>query len=132
MKTAIKNIASGTFMALLLMVGNVNATETKAESLKAIETSVQLENWMTDDSLWNPISINVIENVQEREADQELENWMINDNSWNINNSILAEAEKVLEIEGWMLNDASWNTDNNTIEPKLTIENWMMDGNIWE
>ncbi len=45
MKTIAKQIAAGTFIALLLMVGNVKATETKATT----ETTLQLEEWMTDE-----------------------------------------------------------------------------------
>ena len=62
MKTTVKQIASLAFIALILFVGNVKAdgTEIKATSLKTIETSLELENWMTNETVWNTNSLNVI------------------------------------------------------------------------
>ena len=105
MKTTVKQIAAVTFIALILLVGNAKAdgTETIASSHENIETTLQLENWMTDETIWNT---NSLEFVQETEATLELENWMINDDKWN--------------------------TENTYIETELTVEPWMIDNNIWE
>ena len=132
MKTTVKQIAAGTFIALLLMVGNVYATETKASSHEAIETTLQLENWMTNESIWNTNSINIAEFVQETETSMELENWMTNAETWNLNNSFVNEAESGLELENWMTNDATWNKVYNDTETELTVEDWMINSNIWE
>ena len=111
MKTSVKQIATGTFIALLLMVGNVKATELKPSSLESIEsiekeTTFQIENWMVNDLVCNKNSINIAKFVQ--------------------------EVEPVMELENWMTNYPTWNTSNNDNEPKLTVENWMFNDSIWE
>jgi|SRR5680860_505470 len=108
MKTTLKQITAGTFIALLFLVGNAKATEIKtgASSHEAIETTLQLENWMTDETIWNTNSLNIMEFVQETEAE--------------------------LELEDWMINDETWNSDNIIIEPELTLENWMINSNVWK
>ena len=55
MKTIVKQLATGTFLTFLLLVGNVNAegTETNTLNSEIIETSLQVENWMTDETIWN-------------------------------------------------------------------------------
>ena len=60
MKTTVKQIASVTFIALILLVGNVKAegTEAKASGQESIETTLQLEKWMTDETIWNTNSSN--------------------------------------------------------------------------
>jgi hypothetical protein len=130
MKNILK-ITAGTFIAILLLVGHAKASEikTSASSHEAIEITLQLENWMTDETIWNT---NSLEFVVETETSLELENWMTNSESWNLNNIFVNEAELALELEDWMSNDATWNAVNNDIETELTIEPWMIDNNIWE
>ena len=106
MKTTLKQITVGTFIALLLMVGNVKASETEATSLKATETSLQLENWMTNETIWNNNTIKTIDFVQ--------------------------ETETSLELESWMTSDETWKVEDMDVEPELTVENWMINDNIWE
>jgi len=108
MKTLVKQLAAATFLAFLLLVGNVKAegTETNALSREIIETPLQLENWMTDETIWNTNTVNMAEFDQETEATLELEDWMIDDTTWNVN-----ETEK---------------------EPELTVEPWMTDKNFWK
>ena len=132
MKTTVKQIAAATFIALILLAGNVKATDTKVSSQEAIETTLQLENWMTNESIWNTNSINHAEFVRETETSMELENWMTNAETWNPNNSFVNEAESGLELEDWMTNDETWNTVNNDNETELTLENWMVNNNAWE
>ena len=106
MKTTIKQITAGTFIALLFLVGNVNAKETHVTITENNETNLQLENWMTDETVWNTNSINMAEFV--------------------------LETETSMELEDWMTNDETWNTVSNNDEPKLTVENWMVNSNLWE
>ncbi len=132
MKTTVKQIATGTLLALLLLAGNVKAIETKASSHEAIESTLQLENWMTDDMVWNTISLNIAEFVLETDTSMELENWMTDSESWNTNNSFVEEVEMEMVLEDWMINDANWNAENINEESELTVENWMVDNNVWK
>ena len=134
MKTTMKHLAAGTFIALLLLVGNVNAkgTETKASSHENIESTLQLENWMTDESVWNTNSLSIIEFVQETETGMDLETWMTSADTWNLNSNYVEEAESGLEIENWMTNEETWNINSIGSETELKVENWMIDNNIWK
>ncbi|MBN1987436.1 MAG: hypothetical protein JW761_14085, partial [Prolixibacteraceae bacterium] len=110
MKTTVHQIAASTFIALLLMVINVKAegTETKASSHATIEATLQLENWMTDETIWNSNWINKTEFFQETEATLVLEDWMTNTQSWNLNAGFAEEIETGLELENWMINEGIW------------------------
>lgn len=107
MKTTMKQFTAGTFIAFLLLVGNVNAkgTEVKASSHESIETTLQLENWMTDETIWNTNSAKIAEFVQETETSMELENWMTREETWNLSN---VNNETELKVEDWMINDNVW------------------------
>jgi len=133
MKTTMKQLAAGTFIALLLLVGNVKAegTERIVSSIESIETALQLENWMTDEIIWNNY-FNSNEFVQEIELSMELENWMTSENIWNLNNNFVEECESGMELESWMTSEETWKTKNINGEPELTIENWMVDRDIWK
>lgn len=128
-KTTVKQIATGTFIALLLMVGNVEATESKASSLESIvtETTLQMENWMTNENIWNRNSVNIAQFVVETEPSMELETWMTNAEAWNMTNSFVEEVETEMELEDWMTNDETWNTINIDNDSVLTIEPWMIN-----
>lgn len=134
MKTTMKKLAAGTFIAILLMVGNVQAegTETKITT-QAVETTLQIEKWMTSDNMMNIHSVSVTEIKNETEAALEIESWMANSQTWNINNRFIEETEAGLQVENWMTKSETWNTIN--IQPaeetQLTIENWMTSENIW-
>ena len=135
MKTTMKQLAGGTFIALLLLVGNVKAegTETKASS-QAIETSLQVEKWMTDETIWNTKSISFVEIVPETESTLELENWMTSTETWNLNYSFVEETETGMELESWMTSEETWNSNSNVEEKEtgLTVESWMINNNVWE
>jgi len=134
MKTTVKQLAAGTFLALLLLVGNVRAEGTEAvTSVKAVESTLHLEKWMTNENLWNINSVSLTEIAQETEAILELEDWMISPEGWNINNNIVEDTEAGMELENWMINNETWNTVdiNEETETKLTVENWMTSENIW-
>lgn len=132
MKTIAKQLAAGTFIALLLMGGNVKATETKTSSRAMDETTLQLEEWMTDEIVWNTNSLNITEFAVEAETSLELENWMTSENSWDVYNTFVEEVESEMGLEVWMTNDETWNTVNNDIESELTVESWMVNSDIWE
>ena len=135
MKNSVKQFAAGTFLALVLMFGfeNVYGTEFKAGS-EIIETSLQLENWMTDRTIWNTNPVYVADFVleTETEAAMELESWMTGDNMWNINKQFIAEAERALELEAWMTSNEMWNVQERATEQELTLETWMTDNKIWQ
>jgi hypothetical protein len=134
MKTTIIQLTAATFIAFLLLVGNVKAdgTEIKASSGENIETTLQLEKWMTDETFWDTKSVNIAEFARETEAELELENWMTNAEIWNSNYIVDQELESDLVLEGWMINNATWNSKNTEKESKLTVEPWMLDENVWK
>ena len=113
MKTTMKQLTAGTILALLLLVGNAQAkgTEAKASSHDAIETELQLENWMIDDSIWNTNTIAFVEMEQETEGNLDIETWMTSENTWEVVNTIEVqnETEKELQVENWMINNKVWN-----------------------
>jgi len=135
MKTTVKQLAAGTLVALLLLVGNVNAegTETKA-LIRETESALQLEKWMTDEVLWNINSVTISEINQETETSLELENWMTSEATWNLNNYLVEETEENMEVEYWMTCDKIWNSYSNVedTETELTVENWMINNKAWE
>ena len=106
MKTTFKHLASATFIALLLTL-NIKAegTDTKALNYENMEAPLQLENWMTNEMIWNANSINTVEFVQEPEATLKLEDWMISDENWKTNYS---ENETEITVEPWMTSENFW------------------------
>jgi hypothetical protein len=133
MKTTVKQLTAGTFIAFLLLVGNVNAkgTEAKASSHESIETTLQLEKWMTNEVIWNSNSFSFSEINQETEASLGLENWMTSDETWNLNNNFVEETEAGLEIENWMTSEETWNVEKTEAETELAVEGWMINNSVW-
>ena len=131
MKTTIRQIAAGSMMTLLFMVGNVKATETENTSLKAIETSLQLESWMVMEVNWNT-NFDLAAYDQETESNLELEDWMIRNNRWNMTANMMEELDASLELEPWMTHVEIWKGDNLENEPVLNLEKWMVDSNSWK
>ena len=134
MKTTMKQLAAGTFIALLLLVGNVRAegTEVKASGHESIETSLQLENWMTNEAFWNTNTANTAVFVQETESSLELENWMTNSETWNSAYNFVEESETGMSLESWMMNEKIWDLNSMDSDSELLVENWMTDNNIWK
>jgi hypothetical protein len=134
MKTTMKQLTAGTFIALILLVGNVNAkgTEVNASSHENIETTLQLEKWMTDEGIWNTSTAKVAEFDQETETALELENWMTNSETWNLNYNFIEETETGMSLESWMMNEKIWDLNSMDTESELKVENWMIDNNIWK
>ncbi len=134
MKTTMKNLAAGAFIAFILIVGNVKAegTETKVTS-QAIETSLQLEKWMIDATAWNTKTASNYVVIQETESGLQLESWMTSASAWNFSNNFVEDAESELEIENWMTNDKIWNNYSNIeeTETEMKLESWMTSETIW-
>lgn len=132
MKATMKQLAAGTFIALLLLVGNVNAkgTEKIASGHESIETTLQIEKWMTDEFLLNSGFSGLAEVSTETEAKMELENWMKSPVTWNPVTDFVQETETSLELENWMTSEATWNVISTESDSELTLESWMTENNI--
>jgi len=135
MKTTVKQLTAGTLVTLLLLVGNVNAegTQAKASSRETIETSLQIEKWMIDESVWNHNSTRKFELGIQAEPTLELESWMTKTETWNTNIRMVNAPESALEIESWMTNENTWNVEKSVeqTETPLVVESWMTDNSIW-
>lgn len=107
MKTTVKQLVAGIFIALLLLVVNVKAEETeiKDSNHESIEATLQLENWMSDETILSNNSFNNAEFVQETETSMELESWMTSEETWNIKD---IDSESELTIEKWMIDCDFW------------------------
>ena len=134
MKTTMKQLATATIIALFVLVIHVKAegTEKIASKNENIETTLQLEKWMTDENVWKTNSGTVNRFSQEIEAGLEIESWMTNAVTWDFEAVIVQEAEPVLELEGWMTSEETWNKNDLNHEMALTVEGWMTDSNIWK
>jgi len=133
MKTTVKQLTAGTIIALLLLVGNSYAkgTEAKASSHENIETSLQIEKWMTNEVIWNSTTETISTINQESDSGLELENWMTSTETWNLNNNFVEETESGLEIECWMTSEETWNVEKTDAEKQLAVEGWMINDSIW-
>lgn len=110
MKKRMKQMAAGTILALLIIAGNVQAkgTEVKTSVSETVETTLELENWMVDDKIWNTKPLIWV--VEENDENLKLENWMTNEQIWKLNNTEkpVIEKEKGLKLENWMINNNIW------------------------
>ncbi|HSO88311.1 MAG TPA: hypothetical protein VLQ91_17285 [Draconibacterium sp.] len=134
MKTTMKQLATGTFIALILLVLNVKAegTEKSASVNESIENTLQLENWMIDETMWTANFISCEELAHETEISMKIESWMTNEETWNLNSNFIEETEATMELEAWMTGEKVWNTNDINNDIALTLENWMIDSNTWE
>jgi hypothetical protein len=134
MKATVKQLATATFIALFLLVVNVKAegTEKIASMNESIETKLQVENWMTDATIWHTKTCSNHEFYQETETGLEIENWMTNAKTWNFEFDFLRVTEDGLELESWMTSEETWNKNELNNEAALIIESWMTDSNIWK
>ena len=113
MKTTLKQLAAGTFLTILLMVGNLNAkaTELKSSTATTIETTLDVENWMIDETVWDIKSFVNYEIVGETETALELEYWMTCEETWNLEDNFVDETETELIVEDWMISKSIWNIE---------------------
>ncbi len=112
MKTSMKQLAAGTILGLLLLAVNVRAEGkevTKASSLENSEATLELENWMIDETVWNIESSFIME--ESTEESLVLEDWMISNETWNNIQSMETETEleSLMELECWMTDSMVWN-----------------------
>ena len=129
MKTTVKQIAAGTLMSFLLMAGNFKSegTEIKSSVIEVTETSLQLESWMTDETVWNTNSVFMADFALETETELDIESWMTSENTWILNNNLVPETEVEMELERWMSGETLWNAVETEVEAELVLENWMLD-----
>ncbi len=110
MKTGIKQLSALAIFAIILLAGNVKAEGNKAILASSLETteetSLQLENWMTNEAVWNTNTTAII--VNEADAELELENWMVDDTNWEVMPRLVQETDNKLELEQWMFNESNW------------------------
>ena len=134
MKTTMKQLATATVLAFQLLTGNANAhgTAPKHTCLLEREATLQLESWMTNETICNSNTIVICEFTVETEFEHKIENWMINAEIWNFNNTFTEETEPGLEIENWMTDQNFRDLKNEEIEPELSLEIWMMNYETWK
>jgi len=128
MKTRISQLVAALFF-VIVFAGNINATENdvNASSHENIEASLEFENWMMDEYVWNTSIVQYSTAVEET---LEMENWMTNEFVWEVQSSELA-------LESWMINNSIWDVKSATefateTEQDLAMEQWMVNENIWK
>ena len=111
-----KTIRNILFIAILAFTlsNNVNAKETELNVASSHEnteeTTLDLENWMLEESFWN---ISETENLNmETEEVLKLESWMLDDSNWKVEEEVYVEEEKELDFESWMFNVNYRETEN--------------------
>ena len=138
MKTTLKQIAAATFMVLLVLAGNIKSegTELKASGLEITETSLQLENWMVSELVWNTSTFSSLDFALETEVNLEMESWMFSETVWNTNSftylDFVPETEATLEIESWMTNETIWNVEREFKDAELQPKDRMVETEVWK
>jgi hypothetical protein len=133
MKNTVKQIAAGTLIVFFLLAGNFKSegTEVTTSGFKTVETSLQLESWMSNETVWNTNLILMADFAPETETYLGLESWMTSDNAWSLNNNFATETEVELELESWMTRETIWNAQETAVEAELALENWMLNNEVW-
>ena len=133
MKTTVKQITAGAFLAVLLLIGNTNVKGSEIESLnRTMETTLKVENWMMDETVWDTKSLNNYEVALEAETNVEIGNLMTSENAMILSNYLVAETEAGLEMENWMTCEKVWNFTETEVESELSIESWMVNSEVWK
>ncbi len=140
---------TSTFSTNSLTTGNSFAAYLEKE----IESPLNVEGWMLDDS--NFSTATSIES--EIEMPLEIENWMIDEKTFYVNSVAIETAtDEEMELEDWMLDEDKFEVKNNQVKPTVTVqtaryiyinnisfpaelkeddlqlEDWMMNQNIWK
>jgi len=69
------------------------------------EESLQLEDWMTDESSF----ATALKIETETEYPLQVESWMTNEKTFGFNSiDMKIETEKPMSLEGWMINPKTW------------------------
>ncbi|MDX8340856.1 hypothetical protein SLH46_16785 [Draconibacterium sp. IB214405] len=136
MKTRFNLKTVALILAVIFTVGTANATEkvTKASSHENIvETSLNLESWMTNDAIWSTSAD--FNFVEAQEGSLELETWMTSNDVWSTASDMAAQTEEAdLELENWMTNDFTWQvvpTSTVEMDGTLSLEDWMINERVW-
>ena len=134
MKTTMKQLATVTALAFLLLTGNANAhgRAMKHVCFDESESTLRLESWMTNETNWNSNTTVISEFTIETEPEQIVETWMINTEIWNFNNKFTEATEADLAIEDWMTAQNVWNVETTENEPVLSVESWIINNEIWK
>ncbi len=134
MKTKMKQLVTVSVLAFQILAGNVRAdgTEAKITLFEENETTLRLEDWMTDETIWNSNSAIFADFVQEAEPKAEIESWMTEAGLWSFNCGFANETEPGLELESWMVEDFTWNKVPIENDSKLSLESWMTNEKIWK
>lgn len=110
MKARMKQLAALAIFSIIFLAGNVNAKGNKAITASSLETTVEttleMESWMTNEAIWNTANTEVV--TVETDNQLELEGWMINPENWEVTPEIVMEPESGLELENWMVNENNW------------------------
>lgn len=135
MKTTMKQLTTATFLALIMLVGNVNAEGTQAKVSGCEnndETTLRVEKWMVDNNIWDADGSNVDSFSTDTDDLLYIEGWMTEIDDFNF--QVIEEQETPLTTENWMTTGQDWFTGetNNTVESVLTVENWMINDNVWK
>ncbi len=136
MKTTVKQIATGTLMVLLSLAINVQAHGIKAPASRHennFEPSLQIENWMIDESTWNLAPSEEIAIQTEQDAELKVEDWMTDTYVWDAATVLEEVTELPLQVEDWMTETKIWDylqTSTET-ETALVVENWMISDYNW-
>lgn len=131
MKTTMRQLATGTILAFLLLTGNANAhgTAVKHTCCEKNQATLQLKGRMADEFIREVNSVIITE---ETEYEQVVENWMVKAETWDFNSVVAEETEAGLTIEDWMTDLNVWVFENVDTEPELSLELWMIDTEIWK
>ncbi len=109
MKIRMNYLAAIAIFAIIIFAGNVNAHENKAKASDhetLTETSLQIENWMTDEHVWNVQAAPGI--AREAEAELNVESWMTDLKAWEPVCLAATGADGQLILEDWMMNHTYW------------------------
>lgn len=111
MKTKIRTLAAICTLGII-GITNINATADYKKAMNTeitneVEASLNIENWMTDESIW---SSETTAKTLETESALEIENWMTNESLWTSKTEVVApETEEALAVEPWMTDENLWN-----------------------
>ncbi|MDX8337698.1 hypothetical protein SLH46_00800 [Draconibacterium sp. IB214405] len=130
MKTTVKQLTTATFIALFLIAIGVQAqgTTTKHSVYKATETSLQLEEWMTDETVWNTSDMEFF--ALETETTPEVEAWMTDNKIWEVNSDFCNEQESAMKVENWMTDLETWDVHETHAHHELHA--WMSVRKHWK
>ena len=103
-----------TLFVILLLMANVSAIGADNDSGSDIETvadsKLVVEDWMVKGKHWN-MNENYYMIEQEEDPVIEVESWMLDINKWRVEplSVTVVLPEKRLELENWMINGCIWN-----------------------